>query len=151
MYGVSEEVMELFQRYDWPGNIRELKNCLKSATVNSQGDVILKQDLPTDIQTYSRDEGPERDVPETGHSETSETPVYKIYKNLFDLPVVVFCQFISDTKSDVPDSQIAEWWIEFSNDGHNRANRAEREIGIGWWIGTRVGSRLISYPTVLRR
>ena len=25
MYGVSEEVMELFQRYDWPGNVRELE------------------------------------------------------------------------------------------------------------------------------
>ena len=125
MYGVSEEVMELFGRYNWPGNVRELKNCLESATVNSQGDVILKQDLPHAIEMYRQEEGPAGDVPEM---QTSETPETLLYKNLFDLPVVVFCQFIAEAGSGVPDNHIAEWWVEFSNEGRNRANRAKRKI-----------------------
>ena len=46
MYSVSKNVMRLFQAYHWPGNVRELENHLKSAAINSQGDVILLNDLP---------------------------------------------------------------------------------------------------------
>ena len=130
IYGVSEEVMELLKRYNWPGNVRELENCLKSATVKSQGERILPKDLPEEIQMYEGGRAPEGRVLEMRFSETPETPMYK---NLFDLPVVVFCQFISDAKSGVTDEQIVEWWSEFSNDGRNRANKAERKIG-NWLV-----------------
>ena len=50
------------------------------------------------------------------------------YRNLLDLPTAVFCQLISDARSDGIESQIALWWAEFSNDGRDRAYRAEREI-----------------------
>ena len=134
VYGISEEVMELFQVYNWPGNVRELEQCLKSATVTSQGEVIMPSDLPEAIRLYSGDEGSENGGTERRSSETPETPMYR---NLLDLPVVVFCHFISngglcqvisDGESGVTDSQIAEWWEEFSNDGHARANRTRREI-----------------------
>ena len=58
-------------------------------------------------------------------SETSETPVYQ---NLLDLPVIVFCQFLSEGESGLTDRQIVEWWEAFSNDGRVRANSARREI-----------------------
>ena len=125
MYGVSENVMRLFQAYDWPGNVRELESCLKEATINSQGDVILPNDLPQAIRKSMGDVGSKEGVLEIRSSETPETP---IYENLLDLPVVVFCQFISDAVSGVTDSQITEWWVEFSGDGRNRAHRARREI-----------------------
>jgi DNA-binding NtrC family response regulator len=35
--------------YDWPGNIRQLRNCIESAVVMSQGDTIQVEDLPPTI------------------------------------------------------------------------------------------------------
>lgn len=131
---ISEEAMGLLQTYNWPGNVRELERCLESATVTSQGEVIMPRDLPQAIRTYNGDGSSEVDVPETRSSETSETPVYQ---NLLDLPVMMFCQFLSDGQfcqflsegeSGVTDRQIAEWWEAFSNDGRARANSARREI-----------------------
>ena len=131
---ISEEAMGLLQTYNWPGNVRELERCLESATVTSQGEVIMPRDLPPAIRTYNGEVGSEGGEPETPSSETSETPVYQ---NLLDLPIVVFCQFISDggfcqsisdAESGITDSQIAEWWQVFSPDGHARANRTNREI-----------------------
>lgn len=125
MHGVSEEAMELLEAYNWPGNVRELERCLESATVNSQGEGILQEDLPEVVRLYRKDESFKESVSGLRSSGTPETP---IYKNLLDLPVAVFCQFISDARSGVADGRIAEWWKEFSNDGRARANRAKREI-----------------------
>ncbi|MCY3742859.1 MAG: sigma-54 dependent transcriptional regulator [Candidatus Poribacteria bacterium] len=131
---ISEEAMGLLQTYNWPGNVRELERCLESATVTSQGEVIMPRDLPQEIRMYSGDEGSEGSEPETRSSETPETP---IYRNLIDLPVMVFCQFFSqgqfcrflaDGASGITDRQIDEWWEAFSTDGRARANGAEREI-----------------------
>ena len=49
--GISEEGMKLIQNYAWPGNVRELENCLRSAATLSRSDVILPDDLPTEIHT----------------------------------------------------------------------------------------------------
>ena len=124
IYGVSEEVLKLFQEYNWSGNVRELENCLKSATTNSRGEVILLDDLPPEIQKYRDDGSSEEEVGNT----SSETLVAPVYENLFNLPVVVFCQFISDAGSGVTDNQIARWWVEFSNYGRDRADKAKRKI-----------------------
>ena len=43
---VSPEVARVFQTYDFPGNIRELQNILKSAIVSCQTDTISPRDLP---------------------------------------------------------------------------------------------------------
>ena len=121
----SPEAIELLEAYSWPGNVRELYSCLKEAAINSQGHVILQRDLPRKLQIVNGDEGSRRSMPETRSTETPETP---IYQNLLELPVAVFCQFISDAASDVTDEQIALWWKEFSNDGRDRAYKARREI-----------------------
>ena len=145
VYGISEEVMELFQAYNWPGNVRELENCLKSATVAAQGEVIMPSDLPETIRLYSGDEGPGGGGTERRSSETPETP---IYGNLLDLPVVVFCQFISNGGAGATDSQIAEWWVEFSNEGRDLANRAKHEIN--HWL-VEWNTRSLTFPTLSDR
>lgn len=43
---VSPKVLDLLQNYDWPGNIRELENCIERAVVLSEGDKILVEHLP---------------------------------------------------------------------------------------------------------
>ena len=121
----SPEAMALLEAYSWPGNVRELYSCLKRASMNSRGGVILSRDLPRNLQMVNGDEGSRRSIPKPRSRKTSETP---IYQNLLDLPITVFCQFISDAASDVTDRQIALWWEEFSNHGRDRAYMAKRKI-----------------------
>lgn len=47
--GFSPEVLAIFQQYRWPGNLRELQNCIKRATLLTQGDFIEKEVLPAEI------------------------------------------------------------------------------------------------------
>lgn len=44
--GITSEVMTMFMRYDWPGNIRELENLLVRAIVLGKGHVLGKADFP---------------------------------------------------------------------------------------------------------
>ncbi|SKC89284.1 sigma-54-dependent transcriptional regulator [Maledivibacter halophilus] len=43
---VSEDVIEILKNYDFPGNIRELKNIVDRLVVFSDGDIIKPEDLP---------------------------------------------------------------------------------------------------------
>jgi PAS domain S-box-containing protein len=52
--GVSKEVMALFMRYDFPGNVRELENIIEHGFVLCHGDVIDVEHLPDDIQLTDR-------------------------------------------------------------------------------------------------
>ncbi|WP_140485600.1 sigma-54-dependent transcriptional regulator [Flavobacterium sp. GSA192] len=47
--GFSKEVVTIFQNYDWPGNLRELQNCVKRATLLTQGDFIESAVLPAEF------------------------------------------------------------------------------------------------------
>jgi len=47
--GFSPEVVSIFQNYNWPGNLRELQNCVKRATLLSQGDFIESDVLPAEF------------------------------------------------------------------------------------------------------
>ena len=64
--GISEEGMRLLQDYTWPGNVRELENCLRSAAALCRSDVILPDDLPSEIHT-----GHQIDPTDTSYLETS--------------------------------------------------------------------------------
>lgn len=43
--GFSKDVIELFQTYDWPGNIRELENIIQSAVLLTDSELIEKNNL----------------------------------------------------------------------------------------------------------
>lgn len=47
--GFSPEVVAIFQKYSWPGNLRELQNCVKRATLLSRGDFIESDVLPVEF------------------------------------------------------------------------------------------------------
>lgn len=43
--GISDEMMDIFMKYNWPGNIRELENLLVGACVAAKGQVLVKSDF----------------------------------------------------------------------------------------------------------
>ncbi|WP_378179420.1 sigma-54-dependent transcriptional regulator [Aquimarina sp. SS2-1] len=47
--GFADEVLEAFKKYDWPGNLRELKNIVKRSVLLSQKDMITLDVLPNDV------------------------------------------------------------------------------------------------------
>jgi len=47
---ISNETIQILQKYNWPGNIRELRNVMERAVVLSDGDRILPEALPYEIQ-----------------------------------------------------------------------------------------------------
>ena len=47
--GVSKPAMKKIMRYDWPGNINELKNAIKSSTALCRGNSILVEELPSNV------------------------------------------------------------------------------------------------------
>ncbi|SNR52942.1 sigma-54 dependent transcriptional regulator [Flavobacterium sp. ov086] len=47
--GFSPEVVTIFQNYNWPGNLRELQNCIKRSTLLTQGDYIESDVLPAEF------------------------------------------------------------------------------------------------------
>lgn len=48
--GFEESVIQLFQNYSWPGNLRELKNCVRRSALMAKGDLINTDSLPSEIK-----------------------------------------------------------------------------------------------------
>lgn len=51
---ISEDALDILKNYHWPGNIRELKNCIERAVLITNGEII-PDDLPTRIMQKSYD------------------------------------------------------------------------------------------------
>jgi two-component system response regulator HydG len=51
--GFSSETEALFRRYDWPGNIRELRNAVERGLAISRSELIVPADLPPTIRRVS--------------------------------------------------------------------------------------------------
>lgn len=53
--GLSKEVKDLIMDYDWPGNIRELKNFIEGAFNFTEGSIIDKDSVPYHIISIDKD------------------------------------------------------------------------------------------------
>ncbi|MGC9327993.1 MAG: sigma-54-dependent transcriptional regulator [Candidatus Hinthialibacter sp.] len=47
---VSDEVIDIFQKYSWPGNVRELLGVVESMVILARGDVLKKENIPYEIR-----------------------------------------------------------------------------------------------------
>jgi transcriptional regulator with GAF, ATPase, and Fis domain len=63
---IDKKTLELLQRYEWPGNIREMQNVVERSVILSSGDIFSvdeswllmeASDPATRIQPFVRDEG----------------------------------------------------------------------------------------------
>jgi two-component system response regulator HydG len=52
--GFSDEVIEAFENYSWPGNLRELKNTIKRAVLLTQDPIIPLKVLPHEIASSKK-------------------------------------------------------------------------------------------------
>lgn len=53
--GFDRQSKNAMLKYNWPGNIRELRNCVESAVVMCTGDEIKLEDLPSSVQEKGRE------------------------------------------------------------------------------------------------
>lgn len=53
--GFDNKAKAAINRYDWPGNIRELRNCVESAVVMCSGDEITLDDLPANVASSTNE------------------------------------------------------------------------------------------------
>ena len=70
---LSDEASQVLETYDWPGNIRELKNAIAQAAVMSEGGIIQKRHLPTRITNAAQGEVPPETHPEPLPANDTET------------------------------------------------------------------------------
>ena len=47
--GFDNDTMQLFQSYSWPGNLRQMKNVIKYATLLAPGRYITRKELPEEL------------------------------------------------------------------------------------------------------
>jgi len=53
---ISTPAIDMLTRYHWPGNIRELENCIERAVLLCNEDVIRSEHLPPSLQMIKKDE-----------------------------------------------------------------------------------------------
>lgn len=73
--GFSTEVSTCMLNYNWPGNIRELKNVIRRATLLTDAQEISLKALPLEISTY------DKMLPNTGTGENKESVKPRDLKN----------------------------------------------------------------------
>ena len=70
--GFDNETIRLFQSYSWPGNLRQMKNVIKYATLLATGRYITRRELPEELT-----EAPEKDTRILLKDETHECELIK--------------------------------------------------------------------------
>jgi len=48
--GISPDALNILMNFDWPGNIRQLENCIERVFTLGSGDIIEAKDLPEEIR-----------------------------------------------------------------------------------------------------
>ena len=51
-YSLTAEAFEILLSYDWPGNIRELENCIQHMAAINSGPLLHVADLPSNLQNH---------------------------------------------------------------------------------------------------
>lgn len=110
--GISEEGMKLIKNYPWPGNVRELENCIRSAATLSRSDVILPDDLPTEIHAGHPDS--------TSDSSEIESTLKSVLQGITKTAITEGSQQLYDDVVAMLDKAIIELALEECSDNHSK-------------------------------
>lgn len=69
-YMITDEALDILERYSWPGNIRELESVIHRCVILSKSNTISKEDLPPEL--YAGDSGDNEILPESSLSEAED-------------------------------------------------------------------------------
>jgi transcriptional regulator of acetoin/glycerol metabolism len=111
-YGLDESALNLLLCYDWPGNIRQLKNTLRSALALSDAGWITTKQLPAEIQQTIQ----------------QATPPYRIASQLCEMPKKSEC--IPEPVSSPDLSEKKQTLLFTLKQHHWNIALAARELGI---------------------
>lgn len=83
--GIEKDALETLERYDWPGNIRELKNIVERMIVLSSSDMLTLDQIPEDIrQGRAPSSGTKMDTPLQGITKITDAEKELIQKALLE-------------------------------------------------------------------
>ncbi|WP_420633628.1 sigma 54-interacting transcriptional regulator [Candidatus Palauibacter sp.] len=89
--GLAPEALQILLDYDWPGNIRELRNLIESMVVLAPGAVIRPEDIPPEIRSGGVSLVPAPELMprrETGAGHIAGSPQLEfVFRTLVDLKV----------------------------------------------------------------
>lgn len=77
---LSEEVLSAFKNYDWPGNLRELKNLVKRAVLLAPDDTITMEQLPEGFKHTENSSTEAEGIPLTQHHNVVNQDLKEIQK-----------------------------------------------------------------------
>ncbi len=104
----SPEAMEILEKYNWPGNIRELKNLVERVAILCDAEMIETKHLPEEIRKSARSKV-ETDIPATWNE-------FKAYKQ--------------HVKEDIVSQIERDFLIAALKDSGGNVSRAAKKIGI---------------------
>lgn len=107
--GISPETAEVFRRYEWRGNVRELRNVIERAMILEDGDLVTTEYLPANLT-----EQPLEAIT------TPDLPGLKIEAGVLHLP-------LQNLSLKVLENSLLRWALEES--GGNKS-QAARLLGI---------------------
>jgi two-component system response regulator PilR (NtrC family) len=75
--GVSEDVLEILERHDWAGNVRELENLIERAVVFAKTRIITRENLPAAVFAPARREAAPAEFAEEGLALREQTLAFQ--------------------------------------------------------------------------
>lgn len=81
---LSDEVLEIFRIYEWPGNLRELRNTIRRIVLLSKGNIASMQDLPEEMLFINRRKVKDNDIESNNLKQIQEQTEKKQIKNVLD-------------------------------------------------------------------
>ena len=82
---IEPEAVEILKHYPWPGNVREMRNCLERMVLLSRSEMVSKKLLPSEILTRTRPVAAA--APLTTSGDGKESPLIPQGKRLIPPPL----------------------------------------------------------------
>lgn len=98
LIGFDPEVFEVFQNYDWPGNLREMRNVIRRAILLSSGKIITLAGLPPEVVYSQKFNFTESDEDEKHHENAKNKSVSSLKNAAAGAEAAILRKVLEDVK-----------------------------------------------------